>query len=55
VHPDFGGDEEKRLVFFTLPMALNYQRNSYKLREAATQTYEDTETARVFDITQSII
>jgi hypothetical protein len=31
-------------------MALNYQRNSYKLREAALQTYQDTETKDVFDI-----
>lgn len=52
VHPDFEGNKEKRLVFFTLPMALNYQRNSYKLREAATQTYQDSSTSWVFDIAQ---
>jgi hypothetical protein len=45
VHPDFGGNQETRLVFFTLPMALNYQRNSYKLREAATQAYNDASTS----------
>jgi hypothetical protein len=52
VHPEFMHDEE-RLTYFTLPMALNYQRNSYALREAATKTYEDKETKRVFDIDQS--
>jgi hypothetical protein len=55
VHPDFGGNQETRLVFFTLPMALNYQRNSYKLREAATQAYHDPSTSRVFDIQQSAL
>jgi hypothetical protein len=53
VHPDFAGDQEARLVFFTLPMALNYQRNSYKLREAATQAYQDESTARIFNIKNS--
>lgn len=48
-HPVFAGDED-RLAFFTLPMALNYQRNSYKLWEAATKTYDDVETRRVFDV-----
>ena len=35
--------------YFTLPMALNYQRNSYKLWESAKSTYEDNETNFVFD------
>ena len=30
-------------------MALNYQRNSYKLWESAKSTYEDNETNFVFD------
>jgi hypothetical protein len=34
--------------FLTLPMALNYQRNSYKLWEAAAKTYLDIETRDVF-------
>lgn len=33
-------------------MALNYQRNSYLLRESALQTYQDIETKNVFDIKQ---
>ena len=36
-------------LYFTLPMALNYQRNSYKLWESALQTYQDSETSFVFE------
>lgn len=36
-------------LYFTLPMALNYQRNSYKLWESALQTYKDSETNFVFE------
>lgn len=35
--------------YFTLPMALNYQRNSYKLWESALQTWNDKETNFIFD------
>lgn len=48
-HPDFTNLEEK-LSFYSLPMALNYQRDSYKLWEAATKTFEGVETKKVFDI-----
>lgn len=41
---------EERLSYFTLPMALNYQRDSYRLWEAALKTFEDPETKFVFDI-----
>jgi hypothetical protein len=41
---------EERLAYFTLPMALNYQRDSYKLWESAKKTFEDNETKDVFDI-----
>ena len=34
-------------------MALNYQRNSYTLRENALQTYQDSETKNVFEIQAS--
>ena len=37
-------------LYFTLPMALNYQRNSYKLWEGAKATFEDKETNFVFDV-----
>lgn len=36
-------------LYFTLPMALNYQRNSYTLWESANKTYQDLETRFVFD------
>lgn len=42
--------KEFRLAYFTLPMALNYQRDSYKLWEAALKTYSDKETKDVFDV-----
>ena len=48
-HPEFKNQEE-RLAYFTLPMALNYQRDSYKLWEAALKTFNDSETNFVFDI-----
>lgn len=41
---------EAKLVYFTLPMALNYQRNSYKLWEAAKLTFEDSNTRNVFNL-----
>lgn len=36
-------------LYFTLPMALNYQRNSYTLWESANKTYHDLETRFVFN------
>lgn len=36
-------------LYFTLPMALNYQRNSYTLWEGALKTYNDKETKFVFN------
>lgn len=35
--------------FLTLPMALNYQRNSYTLWESAAKAYLDRETRYIFD------
>ena len=49
--PDFSKlPQEARLVYFTLPMALNYQRNSYALWEACLKTWQDKFTRDVFDI-----
>ncbi len=49
--PSFSEDEkEARLVYFTLPMSLNYQRDSYKLWEAALNAFDDSETRGVFDV-----
>lgn len=36
-------------IYFTLPMALNYQRNSYKLWLAANQSFLDSKTADIFN------
>ena len=48
-HPNFENNEA-RIAYFTLPMALNYQRDSYKLWESALKSYNDKETAEVFDV-----
>ncbi len=50
-HPDYKQmSVEQRLSYYTLPMALNYQRDSFKLWEAAKKTFEDKETEIVFDV-----
>lgn len=52
--PGFSEEEkEVGLVYFTLPMSLNYQRDSYKLWESALRTFNDSETKIVFDIQAS--
>ncbi|MFA6601492.1 MAG: hypothetical protein WCT02_01335 [Candidatus Paceibacterota bacterium] len=48
-------DTESRIAYFTLPMALNYQRNSYKLWEAALKTFGDPKTKFVFDIDKTSV
>lgn len=48
-NPSFAKDSVENYTYFTLPMALNYQRNSYKLWESANLTYNDPETRFVFD------
>ncbi len=48
-------DIEVRLAYFSLPMALNYQRDSYRLWEAALKTYNDAETREVFDVSKVIL
>ena len=50
-HPKFKTQEEN-LAYFTLPMALNYQRNSYTLWESALKTWLDTDTQWVFNVEQ---
>lgn len=52
-HPVFAAHQrEERIAYFTLPMALNYQRDSYKLWEAALKTYNDPETNFVFNVAE---
>lgn len=41
-------ESQENYHFLTLPMALNYQRNSYKLWESAASTFLDAETRSVF-------
>ncbi len=47
-NPGFPKDSLENYLYFTLPMALNYQRNSYTLWESAKKTYQDEETRFVF-------
>lgn len=47
-NPNLNWDSEQNYLYFTLPMALNYQRDSYKLWEAALKTYNDAETNYLF-------
>lgn len=48
-NPNLDISSKENYLYFTLPMALNYQRNSYTLWESAKKTYEDEETNFVFD------
>ena len=47
-NPELERGSKENYLYFTLPMALNYQRNSYKLWEAAKAAYLDIETRDVF-------
>ena len=47
-NPNLDPSSNENALYFTLPMALNYQRNSYTLWESALKTYEDPETSFVF-------
>lgn len=47
-NPGLQKTSAENLLFFTLPMALNYQRNSYFLWKAATTTFHDPETRFLF-------
>ena len=47
-NPALSVDSMENYLYFTLPMALNYQRNSYTLWESAKKTYEDDAARFVF-------
>lgn len=49
VNPHLKKESLENYLYFTLPMALNYQRNSYTLWESALKTFNDEETRFVFD------
>lgn len=53
-NPNLEKGTEENYLYFTLPMALNYQRNSYTLWESANKTYQDDETRFVFDPKQCL-
>ena len=48
-NPHFEKSSLENYLYFTLPMALNYQRNSYTLWQSALKTYNDEETRFVFN------
>lgn len=48
-NPHFEKSSLENYLYFTLPMALNYQRNSYSLWKSALQTYNDDSTKFVFN------
>jgi len=48
-NPHFEKSSLENYLYFTLPMALNYQRNSYTLWDNALKTYNDEETKFVFN------
>jgi hypothetical protein len=48
-HPPLERTSESLARYFTLGMALNYQRSSYALWRACTAAFEDPQTAWVFD------
>ncbi len=49
INPHFEKSSLENYLYFTLPMALNYKRNSYTLWESANKTFEDKETRFVFN------
>lgn len=48
-NPSLDKGSNENYIYFTLPMALNYQRNSYTLWESANKLYADAETRCIFD------
>ena len=49
IMPEDANPHLENYLYYTLPMALNYQRNSYTLWEAALKTYNDPETKFIFN------
>lgn len=48
-NPNLDKASKENFMYFTLPMALNYQRNSYTLWECANRMYGNEEAQSVFD------
>lgn len=53
-NPHLEQSSAENYLYFTLPMALNYQRSSYALWESALKTYLDAETRFVFSPKQCL-
>lgn len=53
-NPNFKKDSLENYLYFTLPMSLNYQRNSYTLWESSLKTWNDSDTRFVFDIDECL-
>ncbi|MBQ2944452.1 MAG: hypothetical protein IJD93_07185 [Ruminococcus sp.] len=48
-NPNLERSSKENYMYFTLPMALNYQRNSYTLWECTNKMYSDNNARAVFD------
>ena len=48
-NPHLDNGSKENYMYFTLPMALNYQRNSYVLWECANRMFENEESRKTFD------
>ena len=48
-NPGLDKASKENYMYFTLPMALNYQRNSYVLWECANRLYSEADAGTVFD------
>lgn len=48
-NPGLEKSSKENYMYFTLPMSLNYQRNSYVLWECANRMYRDEDARQVFD------
>ena len=48
-NPHLDKDSKENYMYFTLPMSLNYQRNSYVLWECANRMYADEDAKLVFN------
>lgn len=48
-NPHLEKSSRENYMYFTLPMALNYQRNSYTLWECANRMFQDEKAGRVFN------
>ena len=48
VHPELEIDSRENLLYFTLPVSINFQRNSPAMWKSALATFEDPDTNYLF-------